>query len=223
MTAGAGVSRAMASGLVRFALLLALAAPPVQADAAAESWNAVVEKSQITVHVFKKGLLSGAAHDHHFVPTRWRATASFDEVKPSGVRAEIVISADSLRDRQPELSSGDREKVNRQAAGPDVLDAAHHPEIRFTASGALESAVAAGGEAGRLEGVLSGTLALHGRERPVSVRVVAKRDANGWWAHGSARFKQSDFGIRPYSGFLGTIAVQDEVQLDYELFLAPAR
>lgn len=204
------------------ALVAALAAPPLAARA--ESWTAVAEKSQITLHVYKKGLLSAAAHDHHFVPMKWHATASLDEAKPSGLRAELVIAADSLRDRQPSLSSGDRDKVNRQAAGPDVLDAAHHPEIRFTSSGGLERAAADGGEQpGRLEGVLSGTLALHGRERTVPVRVVAKKDAGGWWAHGSARFKQSDFGIQPYSGFLGTIAVEDEVQLDYEIFLAPAR
>jgi polyisoprenoid-binding protein YceI len=201
------------------ALLLALAAPPATAGAAAASWRAVVEKSQITLHVYKKGLLSGAAHDHHFVPATWRATASFDEAKPSDIRVELVIAADSLRDRQPELSSDDREKVNRQAAGKDVLDAAHHPEIRFTASGGLEPAAAA---PTRVDGVLSGTLALHGRERTVPVRVVAKKAGGGWWAHGSAKFKQSDFGIEPYSGFLGTIAVKDEVQLDYELFLAPA-
>lgn len=202
-------------------LLCALAALPARGD---PTWKAVVARSQLTLHVYKKGLLSGAAHDHLFVPSRWRATAAFDEARPSALRAELVIAAASLRDRQPSLSSGDREKVDRQAAGPDVLDAARYPEIRFTAGGGLDGAGAArAAEEGRLEGVLAGTLALHGRERPLSVRVVAKKGGGGWWAHGSARFKQSDFGIEPYSGFLGTIAVQDEVQLDYELFLAPAR
>ena len=214
----------MMPALARALLSLAiLAAPLARAGAAPGSWTAVVEKSQLTLHVYKKGLLSAAAHDHDFVPTRWRATASLDDANPASVRAELVIAADSLRDRQPSLSSGDRDKVNRQAAGPDVLDAAHHPEIRFTASGVQAGAPPPGAQAGHFEGVLEGTLALHGRERPVSVRVVAKRDADGWWAHGSARFKQSDFGIQPYSGFLGTIAVQDEVQLDYEIFLVPAR
>lgn len=214
----------MMPSLVRLLLPLAvLAAPLARAAAAPAAWSAVVEKSQITLHVYKRGLLSAAAHDHHFVPTRWRATASLDEAKPAAVRAELVIAADSLRDRQPSLSSGDRDKVNRQAAGPDVLDAAHHPEIRFTATGLQRpSAPSQDAQAARVEGVLAGTLTLRGRERPVSVQLVAKRDGSGWWAHGSARFKQSDFGIEPYSGFLGTIAVEDEVQLDYEIFLAPA-
>jgi len=214
----------MRSRVRSLALSCALAVLPARA-AGGPTWRAVVEKSQITLHVFKKGLFSAAAHDHHFVPTQWRGTASFDEANPSSLRAELVIAADSLRDRQPSLSQEDREKVNRQAAGRDVLDAARYPEIRFTTAGGLERAAAAssGDKADRLEGTLAGTLALHGRERPVSVRVVAKKDAKGWWAHGSARFKQSDFGIEPYSGFLGTVAVHDEVQLDYELFLAPAQ
>jgi len=203
-------------------LLVALCAPFARAAAEASAWSAVLEKSQITVHVFKKGLFSAAAHDHHFVATRWRATASFDAARASEVRLELVVAADSLRDRQPALSSGDRDKVNRQAAGPDVLDAARHPEVRFTSLRLEPGAGSTAEQVGRLEGVLAGTLALHGRERPVSVRLVAKKDGKGWWAHGSAKFKQSDFGIAPYSGFLGTVAVQDEVQLDYELFLAPA-
>jgi polyisoprenoid-binding protein YceI len=199
-------------------LLVALCAPFARAAAESSAWSAVLEKSQITVHVLKKGLFSAAAHDHHFVATRWRATASFDEARASDVRLELVVAADSLRDRQPALSSGDRDKVNRQAAGPDVLNAQRNPEIRFTA-GKLEPRATS---AGRLEGMLEGTLSLHGHERPLSVLVLATKGQGGWRAHGSVKFKQSDFGIEPYSGFLGTVAVQDEVKLDYDVFLVPA-
>lgn len=51
----------------------------------------------------------------------------------------------------------------------------------------------------------------------------ASREGAGWRASGTLRFLQSDFGIEPYSGFLGTIAVQDEVQVEFDLFLAPVQ
>ena len=116
-------------------LLGVLAVSLALADAAFASesrWSADPARSRLVVHVRKKGLLSGMAHDHHFVPAEWRATAIFDEARPSGARLEVVVRADSLHDGQPALSAADRTKVEAQAAGADVLDARRYPEIRFT-------------------------------------------------------------------------------------------
>lgn len=201
-------------------LTAALAGTATGARASPAAWQADTSKSRIVVRVFKKGLLSGTAHDHHFVPNEWRATASFDPTGPADVHVEVVIAAaDSLRDDQPKLSPGDREKVNRQAAGRDVLDASRYREIRFKASKLELSAPALGQPAGKFQGVLVGTLSLHGRERSLSVRLVATAEGGGRRVVGMVSFKQSDFGIEPYSGFLGTIAVKDEVNVDFDLFL----
>ena len=54
---------------------------------------------------------------------------------------------------------------------------------------------------------VTGTLALHGAERPVVVS--ARRDARGWSAE--VRLHQPDFGIRPYRAMLGTLRVQADV------------
>ncbi len=192
------------------------------ARASPVTWTAVLGRSQIVVHVFKKGLLSGAAHDHHFVPRNWRATARFDAAVPSDAHFEVVVAAGSLVDRQPDLSAKDREKVNQQAAGAGVLDAARYPEIRFSSKALVRAASAPVQPDGRIEGALAGTLSLHGRERPLSVPVQAVRDGDSWHARGSVGFKQSEFGIEPYSGFLGTIAVHDEVKVEYDLVMSKA-
>jgi polyisoprenoid-binding protein YceI len=193
----------------------------VRADAG--RWTADAGRSRITLHVFKRGLLSAVAHHHHFVAGSWRATATFDGGSPAAARVELIIAADSLRDRQEALSPKERDKVDRQAAGPDVLDARRYPEIRFV-SKPLEigpgTSVRAGGT---VEGMLTGTLSLHGKERLVSVPVSATPEGTAWRARGAVTFKQSDFGIRPYSGFLGTIAVRDEVKLEYDVVLVAAK
>ncbi len=204
----------MSIGVLR--ALALLAAPAALSGAArASTFGAVLSKSRIVVHVKKRGLLSGMAHDHHFAVRDWRATADFDPANPAEARCEVIAAADSLRDEQPALSSEDRQKVDRQAAGEGVLDARRYPEIRFTSSGPLR-----GGD-GRVEGTFSGTLRLHGRERPVRASAAATREGEAWRVRASVRFKQSDFGIEPYSGFLGTIAVEDEVLVEADLVMVP--
>jgi polyisoprenoid-binding protein YceI len=199
-------------------LLMAALAMTGSARAGPITWAADLRRSEIVVHVFKKGVFSGLAHDHHFAARDWSATVELDGARPS--RLDVVVAAGSLRDRQPGLSAKDLADVNARAAGPEVLDARRHPEIRFTSTGEASGGRPAAADA-RFEGELAGTLSLRGRDRPVSVHVAATREGDGWRARGSARFKQSDFGIEPYSGFLGTIAVHDEVEVTYDLFLRP--
>ncbi|HET8725284.1 MAG TPA: YceI family protein [Anaeromyxobacteraceae bacterium] len=201
------------------ALVIAAAAlAPMVARPAGPSWAADPARSRIAVHVLKKGLLSGMAHDHHFEATAFRATAVADEPGGRLVSLEVVVRAASLRDRQPDLSPEDRAKVDAQAAGEDVLDAGRFPELRFVA-GAPGTGGLALPAAGEAEGTLPGSLTLRGQERSLAVPVRATREGGAWRAKGSVRFKQSDFGIEPYSGFLGTIAVHDEVEVEWDLLL----
>jgi polyisoprenoid-binding protein YceI len=200
------------------AILAAALLPWAGARAEPVAWSADPARSRLQVHVLKKGLLSGLAHDHHFLATTWRVSARFDPGGGGQVHAEAVVRAASLEDQQPALSAADRKKVDQQAG--QTLDVAHFPEIRFTTDGPLPPA--AGGEAGVLEGNLAGTLALHGRERPLALPVRATREGAGWRVQGRVRFKQSDFGVEPFSGFLGTIAVHDEVEVEVDLVLSPA-
>jgi polyisoprenoid-binding protein YceI len=74
-----------------------------------------------------------------------------------------------------------------------------------------------------LDGELAGTLSLHGQQRALVAPLHAVREGDGWRVTGSVRFKQSEFGIEPYSGFAGTVGVRDEVQVEYDLVMAPVR
>jgi polyisoprenoid-binding protein YceI len=205
----------------RLAVTLALLGAAGAAGASTSRWTASPGKSRILVQVFKRGLLSGLAHDHHFEATVWRASATLDPASPAEARIEVVVEAGSLQDRQEALSAPDRAKVNLQAAGPETLDAARFPQIRFVAD-RLDLAAGASSQAGQdLDGVLVGTLSLHGQERPLAVPVHLAREGETWRVRGAVRLKQSDYGISPFSGFLGTVAVHDELVIEYDLVLAP--
>jgi polyisoprenoid-binding protein YceI len=130
-----------------------------------------------------------------------------------------VLAADSLRDRQTALSDADRRKVDGQAAGPDGLDAAGHPEVAYRSTGVTLDGGAGEGVASA-RGTLHGELSLRGRTRPVDVAFEAERGPGGWRVRGRARLKQSDFGIEPFSGFAGTIGVKDEVEIELAILLA---
>jgi hypothetical protein len=157
--------------------------------------------AECRVFTFKEGLLSAVAHDLEIRvdafaidvdETTWRVDARFD---PTSLR---VVGAVRNGVVDPgELSESDTRTIEGNIAR-DVLDAARHPEIRFTS----DRATARGDQL-----AIDGTLALHGRTR--ELRVNADRAAGGWAAE--ARLHQPDFGIRPYSAMLGTLRVQADV------------
>jgi polyisoprenoid-binding protein YceI len=193
-------------------LTLALLAPVARA----ETWRAEPPDGRIVVNVDKKGALSGFAHDHHFEVTRWNATAEIPEGDLRSTSVDVVLQADSLRDRQQSLSDGDRKKVDAQAAGPEVLDATHYPRIELRST-RLE--LEPGGDATHVRGKLSGTLEARGKSVPVVIAVEGQRLADEWRVRGNATVKQSALGIKPFSGFAGTVSVKDDLRIELAVIL----
>ena len=201
-------------------LLASVLSVAAAAPAAAGVFEASPEDGRIRVLVFKKGLFSGFAHDHRFEVAAWHATAQVPEADPAKASVAVVLEAGSLHDRQEGLTSSERVEVDAKAAGPDVLDAAHHPEISWRADGVALQAGA--GAARLLRGTAHGQLTLRGRTRPVDLAIEARLDGDAWHVGGKGRLRQSDFGISPFSGFLGTVGVEDEIQIEIEVTLRPA-
>ena len=97
------------------------------------------------------------------------------------------------------LSKNDRKTIEQNIAH-DVLEPRRFPEIRFVAPAAARS-----GGGFRAEG----RLALHGRERPVSVAIADE----GETVIARARLHQPDFDIRPYRALLGTLRIRPDVEV----------
>ncbi len=172
--------------------------------------------SVLAIRVSRSGPLSGLAHDHRFVPQRWHAEVRFDPARPAAVEVAVVVDAGSLHDHEARLGEASLAEVDRTAVGPHVLDARRFPEIRYRAAGVADLKI---GAAGEMEGILRGELTLRGTTRPLQVRFRARPEGVGVRATGSARFAQSDFGMTPYSTALGTIGVDDEVAVEFDLLL----
>jgi hypothetical protein len=159
-----------------------------------------IERSTVTVHVFKAGLFRALADDH--IVQAPLAEGTFDAAVPHG---SIVIDPRRMRVLDPGLSAKDREEVQARMLGPEVLDVQRFPRIHFH-SVTIE----------RHDGsawLVRGELELRGRIRPFNVNVTPR---NGHYI-GTATVKQTDFGIVPISIAGGTVKVKDEIKVDFDI------
>lgn len=107
----------------------------------------------------------------------------------------------------PEASEKTRAQIQETMEGEKALDVTRFPEIRFQST----TVEARGSD----HWIVRGTLALHGKERPVAVDVTLKDEHY----RGSATLKQTDFGITPVTVAGGTVKVKDEVKIEFEILL----
>ena len=98
----------------------------------------------------------------------------------------------------PNSPSADERREIEDNTRRDVLDANRYPEIRFRSTRVTD--VEGGHD-------VAGTLQLHGKERDL---VVALRRAGDRYV-ADVPIEQPDFGIRPYSAFLGALKVKPRV------------
>ena len=205
------MSRASVSPLL--ALLVALFAAP----AAAEQLAVDPARSVLVLRIWKEGIGSVFAHDHVVRATKLEGTVRWDPAQPDASAVEVVVDADGLvmdeptirrRFDLPLIKEVDRRSIQRTMRGPQQLDVAKHPTITFRSR--------------RVDGVgdgklrIAGAFTLHGVTREVTFAATIEQRGEYLHARGSFRFRQSDFGITPYS-FGNTVRNQDEVELQVEL------
>ena len=160
-----------------------------------------VERSTLTVHVFKAGLFSAFA-DNHVI----RAPIVSGRITDEGtLTVELSVKAAQMTVLDPTLSADKRGEVQARMHGPEVLDSARYPDIRFTST-----RVAPDG-ADRWQ--VTGDLSLHGASRPLTFAVVRRE---GRW-RGTVSIRQREFGMQPISIAGGTVKVKDEVHIDFDI------
>ncbi len=183
------------------AVLLAIAALAAAQDTAID-----VQRSTITIHVGKAGLLSAAGHDHTISAPISAGTireAPAPRVEFTVETAKMTVQPDPKVDAKTQATiQKDLEEM--------TLETKNFPQITFRSS--------------RIEKLsegqwkVEGDLSLHGVTKPVSLTV--KRTGNSYAAH--TVLKQTDFGIKPISVAGGTIKVKNEVEIDFQIFPRPA-
>ena len=95
----------------------------------------------------------------------------------------------------------------------DVLTTAKFPTSKFAAN-SVSNVARAGAERSF---TLNGELTLRGVTRRVAVPVKVTLSATELRAMGEAKFKQSDFDLKPFEKGLGMIKIGDEVKINFTI------
>lgn len=196
------------------ALLIALLAVPA---ASAKQLTVDGTRSVLVLRVWKEGPGSVFAHDHVARATKLSGAVRWDPAHPNASSVEVTVAADGLvmdepsirrRFDMPLIKDVDRRSIQRTMQSAQQLDVAKFPTITF------RSKRVDGAGDGKLR--ITGTFTLHGVSREVTFAATLDQRGEYLHANGSFRFRQSDFGITPYS-FGSTVRNQDEVELQVEL------
>jgi polyisoprenoid-binding protein YceI len=160
-----------------------------------------IERSTITIHVGKSGLLSAAGHEH-WVNAPVASGVLNDSQSP---RIEFRVEAGKMAVKPDDKVDAKTQAEVQKNMQEMTLESARYPEISFRSTRVEKQA---GGE-----WKVEGTLTLHGVAKPVAV--VAKRDGDAYTSH--AVIKQTDFGIKPVTAGAGLVKVKNELDLDFRI------
>jgi polyisoprenoid-binding protein YceI len=160
----------------------------------------------------RDGLAAQAGHDLTIEAARWSGELVVgDDLAPVSLEVQVDMGSLVVKEGTGGMKPlTDRDKREIAVTARKVLTADRNPEATFSATG-FEPA--AGG------GVITGTLTIAGRSRPLQLTVSQPEPGE---FRATASVAQTDFGIKPYTAFLGSLKVRDAVGVQVEVSLPEA-
>lgn len=188
------------------------------------------DETVLAVVTHKGGIASGLAHDHFVVAGGYRLRVAFDAAAPERTELELEAPTTGLVVDDPALaeqwsprvrelgildepfaavSEKDRGKIRRAMLGGKQLDAERFPHI----TARLRSVRRAEDGDERFGWLAEVTIGLHGHEIERTIPARYETDDDGVTLEALATLRFTDFGIEPYSAFLGAVKNRDEFHL----------
>ena len=167
------------------------------------------DHGQIVLRTFRDGLAAQAGHDLIIDITRWSGELAVgDDLAPTSLEVRIDMGSLVVREGAGGIKPlTDRDRREIIVSARKVLGADRHPEATFSAT-----EFTAAGNGGEIRGMLT----LAGRSRPLSLRITEQTPGT---YQASTSIVQTEFGIKPYSGFLGALKVRDAVDVRAQVSL----
>jgi polyisoprenoid-binding protein YceI len=168
-------------------------------------------RGTLYVFTFKEGLLSKVAHDLRLSVQRFSVQVDGENVVAAIATSALTVDGAMKKGNLSPGTLSDKDK--RDIAGnieKDVLKTSRNPEIRF------EGTVSGDPEAAQFN--VSGQLSLAGKTRALTIPI--RRE--GKRLRGRVSFLQSDWGIKPFRALMGTLKVQDRVEVEVDLLDEPS-
>lgn len=190
------------------------------ADCFAQPGNVDTARSRVYVYVGK----TGAGHIHGVEGTLAAGHLSLDPAGPGGKLvfdmhkfAADTPAARKLFKLDGEIDAHAQGQVNANMLGEAVLYVDKFPTAEFV----VRRVQSIGQPDGARRYQLDGDFLLHGVQRPVTIIATAETIEGMTRLRGRLVIKQTDYGIKPFSKFLGAVGVTDELQILGEIWLRP--
>lgn len=173
------------------------------------------ENGKIMVRTGRQGLGARAGHDLVLEATRWTGQVRIESGDPPSGEVEVRVDPAGLEVREGHggvkpLTDGDRREI--QATLMERIFPS--PERRQISFRSVEAA-----PTGADSLSLAGQLTIGERSRTEDLEVTLEGVAGSSRARGRIKVRQSDFGIKPYTAFMGALKVADEVEVEFDLGL----
>jgi polyisoprenoid-binding protein YceI len=177
------------------------------------------DNGRVVLKTGRVGLAAKAGHDLTIEVTRWSADIT---VPDDGDLSAATVTA--------ELDLGSL-SVKEGTGGARPLTDSDRRDIQATIGKILGGAGSSGGGAAKASfrstkvipssagGAIEGMLTLNGRSRHIRLQVTTPEPGR---YRASLAIVQSDFGIKPYTGFFGALKLRDEVAVEVEISTQPA-
>lgn len=164
------------------------------------------ERGRLILRTSREGFGSRAGHDLTIEVTSWSGNLTIgDDRTPAGLDVRADLHSLAVREGTGGVKPlTDRDRREIAVTARKVLSADRNPEVTFRATG-IERA--SGGWR------VTGELTVAGTERPAQLE-VSEVAPGRYRATGSVI--QSDFGIKPYTAFMGALKVRDAVDVEAE-------
>ncbi|GAA2791779.1 YceI family protein [Mycolicibacterium pallens] len=171
------------------------------------AWTLTAAEGELQILTGVGGPAAKMGHRLTIAFASWQAEVQWRGDEPATAR--LVVDVDSLQVLKGEggvtpLTGPEKGVVRSNAL--KSLDAKKFPTITFVAEDI--SAIPTGYR-------LDGTVEIHGTSRPHSVDLAVEDAGDTWVMTTSTAVVQSQFGVKPYSLFMGTLKVDDEVTLRF--------
>lgn len=198
------------------------------------------EESLFAVVTHRGGIAGGLAHNHFVVADRYLADFTYDRDDPAGSSLRFSTLSEDLTVDDPahqeawierirtlglvdefgDLDEEKRAEVRAEMLDEDQLDPGNHAVIAAVLSGIREDSTRVGTVDFHHMAMVDVTI--HGVTVTRDVPLRWEREGETLVIEAVGRFTFEEFGIEPYSAFLGTVKVQNDFEIYLNLRASPA-
>jgi len=171
-----------------------------------------LSQSRVIATLTQEGFISRRYPTHRVEVKNFGGKIEVSQRDETQIAVEVEAEAKSLTNVDEGMTEFERREFHN-VLNNLVLESDNFPKIKFVSASVSDARKSGDTRTFTLNGDLTMRDATKRVSFPVAVTIAKDRLR----ATGEAALKQSDFGIKPYSGKLGLIKIGDDVKIEFEI------